>query len=1652
MWLAICAGFASTAHAQFAFYESFTYSAAPGWRFSQGDTSPGPYLTAGTAVGDTEGNGWLRLTTQNVGNQSNAVFLDTKIPSNNNTIDISFDLAMYGGTGADGFTFFLYDASIDLFTPGAYGGSLGYANRSGVGGMPGGYVGIAFDNYGNNSNSGEGRNGGLNQYTTGSSTTLYDNAIVVRGPDTGGLGGQDGFQFLASTGGGGINGVNTTILNGNGTPTTVNRLTEQMDFAGSARPSAEVMRSARIVIDENDLMTIYMRFGLTAEFLEVMQVDMSNLGVERPDELRLGFAGSTGGSTQTIEMRRIDVETSATGDTWIWDNSQGSGQKYWGNANDGPNGGHKVNWLTDTNPGTGLSAGQSPNVVFNNAFVSEDQAITVQDGNKTIDSMTFGGQYRYTLNPDATQPGIKIIFDNGNDSGASYLNVLNNAQGNAEHTLNVDLELQNELQIDHYVEKTLTINGDIKTNGNVLDVETVSKVILAGDIASSNEIRKGQPGTLVLQGDNSAWTGDLQINGGTVVARTNTGLGVHSGSNAVDVNVANGATLAFDALSGNGSYRPKSIVLKGGSGADGKGALQSLAGTNTLDSNTVVRMDGSTTVGASAGSTLVINPGITTNDQNNNYNFTKTGEGTVELNGRNAYRGTTTISQGTLSVGDNAPNGGNVTGSLGNASSTVVIGNSSTGSSDLALVTNRSGITVARNLSVNNYGGKTTLGGTHTSGTSSFTGNIDLYKDIYFTAAGNGTVNFTGNFNNSNGRTATKVGEGTVVLSGSNSLGTMNIEEGRIRIANISSLNAWPTVNLADRAGASFELGLSGATRATIGSLNGGGTNGGNVYLNDDTLRIGNGGVGYSNYGGVISGTGSLELHHSHELTLTNTSTYSGDTILNDRAVIYLNNQNGQSLANTRAIYTSNDAIVRLGADNQINDDANYYWNGGRFDTNGFSDILGDFTFRNQSYFGFTGDSSIIEFDNWGGTASGTLYVQDWDGDAQYGGGIDQFLVSQNVSGSSTLLNNIRFSDWGNATATTINRGNGIWEIVPQFSISYTWDGSSNNSGSTRNDWLQRDTYSLWGYTWNGPYENWVDDPYNQPQGVGVAIYMPDVDNSYDNWDVDPNGSITLGYWMFSGQDDYTIRQTSDNSGSASNKIILDASTGPARISMTGDGDRIIGAELQLNDDLIWSNSGTGTVLKNGSNLNLNGKDITFRGTGTTTVSSAIVGNNSSDLTKEGSGTLVLSGNNTYGGTTTIKGGILMAAHNNALGSNNSGTTVQNGGTLGLSGGITITNENLTLNGAGHDNLGALYNASGNNTYNGSITLGSNSAIGAAAGTELTIQKGISGSAGLVKVGDGTVDLKANNSFTGDVHVAAGTLKLSANDNIGNNANLSLANQTGARVVLNGRDETVGSLSGGGSNGGNVELGSNTLTTGGNNASTVYGGSISGTGNLVKNGTGTLTLTGESTMTGNITVNNSTLNLASANGPAIDGANKININGGTLLLSDHEQVAGGTALALNNAKLDTQGFSNTDFGKLTLASSSTFDLGAGASILKFEDSSSLAGSWTSSDFLIIENWSGKRSGGGTDQIFFGSDASALTSGQVSRIFFKNPNGFGEGYWAAMLLENGELVPVPEPATILGASALVLLIGGHGYRRHRQRQAAQATAETPEKQA
>lgn len=170
---------------------------------------------------------------------------------------------------------------------------------------------------------------------------------------------------------------------------------------------------------------------------------------------------------------------------------------------------------------------------------------------------------------------------------------------------------------------------------------------------------------------------------------------------------------------------------------------------------------------------------------------------------------------------------------------------------------------------------------------------------------------------------------------------------------------------------------------------------------------------------------------------------------------------------------------------------------------------------------------------------------------------------------------------------------------------------------------------------------------------------------------------------------------------------------------------------------------------------------------------------------------------------------------------------------------------------------------------------------------------------------------------------------------------------------------TIGSIAG---TGGSILATNKALTVGGNNTTTTYGGVISGSGgSLIKEGSGTLTLTGVSTYTGGTTVNAGTLQIGSGGGLSTNS--RLTVNGGTFDLNGNNVSMGGLsgtggAITMGAGTLTiTQVTSGTYAGTLSGTGSLAVNFSGGSPGLTLSGISSFSGGTTASGFgtLTIMN-------------------------------------------------------------------------------------------------
>ncbi|EDI1034288.1 fibronectin-binding autotransporter adhesin ShdA [Salmonella enterica subsp. enterica serovar Guildford] len=472
-------------------------------------------------------------------------------------------------------------------------------------------------------------------------------------------------------------------------------------------------------------------------------------------------------------------------------------------------------------------------------------------------------------------------------------------------------------------------------------------------------------------------------------------------------------------------------------------------------------------------------------------------------------------------------------------------------------------------------------------------------------------------------------------------------------------------------------------------------------------------------------------------------------------------------------------------------------------------------------------------------------------------------------------------------------------------------------------------------------------------QGDGTLI-LSNTGNDYGDTEID-GGILAAKDAAALGTGDVTIAESAT----------LALSQGTLDNNVTGEGQIVKSGS----DELIVTGDNTysgGTTISGGT---LTADHADSLGTGAVANSGVLqVGegelentlSGSGSLVKTGTGELTLSGDNTYSGGTTITGGTLTADHADSLGSG----AVANSGVLQVGEGEL---EN-TLSGSGSlvkTGSGEL-TLSGDNDYSGGTIISDGTLIadnadslgtGAVANSgvlqvgEGELENTLSGSGSLVKTGTGELTLSGDNGYSGGTTITGGTLIADNADSLGTGA---VAN---SGVLQVGEGELENTLSGSGSL---VKTGTGELTLSGDNSysggTTITGGTLtadhadslgtgavansgvlqvgegelentlSGSGSLVKTGTGELTLGGDNSYSGDTTIADGTLIAANVNAL---GSGNID-NSGTLMLDANGAFELANITTHTGATTALAAGSTLDAGQLTQEDGSTLSIDLGA--------------------------------------------------------------------------------------------------------------------------
>jgi autotransporter-associated beta strand protein len=1053
-------------------------------------------------------------------------------------------------------------------------------------------------------------------------------------------------------------------------------------------------------------------------------------------------------------------------------------------------------------------------------------------------------------------------------------------------------------------------------------------------------------GTNVMSGTMNTTAAD------TLWFGTNT-TGLAEGTITVSGNVTSGL-MNFGSATGNITLSGGNITLGGNINVD-----TNTASTRTITSN--ITLTASRVIGTHQRQNNFIFTGVISGAAGAGLTYTSTSGGTLTLTGMNTFTGNFAFERGQVAFNSIADVG--LSSSLG-AGSTIIYGLSGaqpttfwyTGASSSS--SNKTWSNVGANsLTIVAQEGSMQL-----TGNMNFTTTVNVPINLTGTAD-TGINEISGNISDASGAGITSIAVNTTapsggsgeagfwILSGSNSyVGATTVAgSSRLRIAHANALGTTAAGTTVQNGGVlelaggisvgAEALSLNGTGISSGGAMrNSSGTNsyGGLITLADasrinsdaDTLTLSGGitgstrnltigGAGNTTISGnITTGTGTLTKDGAGTLTISSSgNTYSGTTTISQGTLLVTGNTSTSSHTVSSGAVLGGTGVVGATTVNgtlqgtlttaglTINSGGMVSPNGtgsvGTINTSSITINGGRYDWTINSATGSAG-SDWDQITSTGAlTSSGLLTVYaygtpgDWDGSASYNWDI---ISANSMSGFSTNNFALDLTNFGIAAG---NR-TGTWSF-------------SNPSGG-----IIRLSYAPSGDpVWTGGTGNFSTG-FSPAASNGDDIAFSGAGGTATNDSLTSVNDITFrsgaGAYMIAGTA-LTVNGSILNSSTSTQTINTDLNFAATRVVNASAGDIVIGGVVSGSGGLTKDGLNTLTLSANNTfngPTTINGgmvvmghanslgtsADISFTGGGLTygtgitidlssrikdstsailvdtnnnnvTFSSVLDSTNSGGLTKSGSGTLTLTASNTYTGPTTINGGMVVMGHANSLGT--SGNISFTGGGLQYGTGITID-----LSSRIKDSSSAISVDTDNNNVTFSSVLDSTN------------------SGGLTKSGSGTLTLNANNAYTGATTVNGGTLEIGAAGRLGGGS------YAGA-ITING-----------------------SLIYSGTNAQTLSG-IISGTGDLTKNASGTLTLSGNNTYNGTITVSAGSLTMANtaANNKAVVG--NIIVSGGTLNWSNANQIADTASVTTTSGVLN---LSQTETINSLSVTGGTVDIGS----------------------------------------------------------------------------------------------------------------------------
>ncbi|MBS0631963.1 MAG: autotransporter-associated beta strand repeat-containing protein [Verrucomicrobia bacterium] len=746
----------------------------------------------------------------------------------------------------------------------------------------------------------------------------------------------------------------------------------------------------------------------------------------------------------------------------------------------------------------------------------------------------------------------------------------------------------------------------------------------------------------------------------------------------------------------------------------------------------------------------------------------------------------------------------------------------------------------------------------------------------YFSAGSGGTGTFTVAVSGTQTAGGLTLNTGALTFSG----GTVALQGGSaINIANGSSLVFGSA--LGGTSGFTFAGNNTGSMRLT-GSGN---AIGGNVAVNSGTLTFA--GSGAFSSGTTLSVATGATLQMSSVYTNINNTTLTGTGTLNVNTGWLLGNNGTLSsfagtikisgsnnyLSYTQGFAPSSSATLDVGAGTKLYLRENSTTSIGSTITGSGTlvrDVAGGLVTLTNPNNSFTGLLSLntggtLTITNGGSLGSAAVAFGTGGGTVNFNNA-SQTLTGLNTAGSSGTVN------LSNATTLTMTEASGQNDtfagviagggaVVKAGSGTLSLTGLNNYSGGmTLNSGVVN--VSAGASVGSGPLTmkggtlnlNTASQSVSALNGTGGVIALGLGSTLVDN---------AVGADTFAG----VLQGAGNLTKSGSGSLTLTGANTYTGNTVVNNGTLTVGAGGALGGGSLAVNGGT-LNFKNGSQsvsslsgsggaVNLeSGTTLTDNTTATATFAGLITGEG--NLLKSGNGTLILSGANTYTGSTTVAGGMLTVSANSAAGT---GALTVNSGVVNLN---NATQSVASLNGTG-----------------GTVNLGAGHTLVTTTGAIDTFAGILEGTGSLQMAGTGTLELTGANTYTGTTTLAKGILSVGSGSALGNTGEITFAGGTLRFNSGNTNDYS-----------GRIADSSASIKLDTNGQSVVFAGNLAGSnvGGLAKLGIGTLTLTGSNAQTGTTVVSAGDLIVSGADAKLSAGTAGLVMGGGNLTLENNAQT------------------------------------------------------------------------------------------------------------------------------------------------------------------